>query len=75
MENAVERQLMSLLDITDKFMVAMKDDIANMTENINQITAQAVANTDKYLSPMTARALNGTMHNTEISYEQKKYLE
>lgn len=40
MENAVERQLMSLLDITDKFIVAMKDDMANMIENINQITAQ-----------------------------------
>lgn len=46
---------MSLLDITDKFIVAMKDDMANMIENINQITVQAVANTDKYLSLMTAK--------------------
>lgn len=66
---------MSLLDITDKFIVAMKDDMANMIENINQITAQAVANTDKYLSPMTAKTLNGTMRNREVSYEQRKYLE
>ena len=76
MENAVEKQLMSLLDISDKFMIAMKDDIANMTENINQITAQAVANTDKYLSPMMARALSdGPMRKTEIEYTNKKYIE
>ena len=44
---------------------------ANMTENINQITAQAVANTDKYLSPMMARALSdGPMRKTEIEYQQ-----
>ena len=57
-------------------MIAMKDDIANMTENINQITAQAVANTDKYLSPMMARALSdGPMRKTEIEYTNKKYIE
>ena len=49
---------------------------ANMTENINQITAQAVANTDKYLSPMMARALSdGPMRKTEIEYTNKKYIE
>lgn len=75
LENAVERQLMGLFDMADKFIDTLKNDLEATSKNIDQITAQASANVDKYLSPMTARALNGTMRNTEISYEQKKHLE
>lgn len=57
MENSVEKQLTSILDRTDEFMKSMNDDIANLQQNINEITAQAVKNTDKYLDPMRAQVL------------------
>ncbi len=68
-------QIQIILESTKNFINSMNHDIENMTANIDEITKKTISNVDRYLSPMITRDLSETMHNTEVSYEQRKYLE
>ena len=64
-------QAQIILESTRNFMNSMKQDIDNMTANIDEITRQAIANTDKFLfSTNVSMPSSGT-----ISYDDKKRLE
>lgn len=64
-------QAQIILESTRNFMNSMKQDIDNMTANIDEITRQAIANTDKFLfSTNVSMPSSGT-----ISYDDKKCLE
>lgn len=75
-ENIISIQLANIIENSTNFIKTMNDDVSNMTNNIDEITKLAKLNIDKYLSPMITKSIsNETINNTEISYEQKKYLE
>lgn len=69
MESAIERQLIGIIENADKFICSMHDDIAQMMANIDHITAQAINNTNNYLSPMIAKGF--AVSNNSYALENK----
>ncbi len=68
-------QVQAIMETTRKFMSSMDEDIKGMQKNIDMITTQAVANTEKYLSTMDSlRSISNSAQNGEIDYSDKKYL-
>lgn len=60
MEDAVAKQINSIIETSDKFLQTLSDDFEDMLKSVRQITESTVKNTEQYLSPIFANnALRG----------------
>jgi len=60
LENSVEKQLIGIIDNADQFIKTMSNDITSLSNNINQITSQAMDNIDRYLAPTISKAVSSS---------------